>query len=112
MKTLKWLKWTKISFAVFVFCAFLSYLSAFLHIRTWNDLFLGIALVSVAGWMLNPFPVIFSIIGIGHYLCERRDEQMRNSIGERWMLFPAIMLGSVIVFLTGCFLMALLTVGV
>ena len=112
MKTLKYLKRAKTCFVVFVFCGFLSSLAFFLHSRTWNDLFLGVGLFSMAGWFVNPFPMIFSIVGIGHYLPERRDVQMRSTIGKRWMLFPAIIFGSVLVFMSVCCLTVVLTGGV
>ena len=112
MKTQKWLNRAKTSFLVFVFCAFLSMLAFFLHSRTWNEFFLGIGLFSLVGWVINPFPLFFSIIGIFHYLRERRDEQMRSSIGKRWILFPAIILGSVMVYMSGCCLTVVLTGGV
>ncbi len=98
MKTLKYLKRAEISFAVFAFCGFLSALAFFLHSRTFHDLFLSVGLLTMLGWAANPLPVIFSIIGIRHYISERKDAEIREFIGKEWLLLPAIMLGTVLVF--------------
>ena len=112
MKTLKYLKRAKISFAVFVFFGFLSALAFFLHSRTFHDLFLTVGLLTMLGWAVNPLPVIFSILGIRHYLSERQNAEVRESIGRRWLMFPAIMLGSLVFSCLACCLIVALTGGV
>ena len=112
MKTLKWLKRSKISFLLFLggcllMCFYLYYYKITLDNRWW-----GFGMIGMCGWILNPFPLIFAVVGFLRYLSERREAEVRTAVGIQWLYFPGIILGYAVVWYWSCCHFVWLTGGV
>lgn len=76
-----------------------------------NHLFFGIGLYTMLLWAVNPLPLIYTLKGLLQYRTERMDEDSRIIIGNNWLVFPAILLGSVVLYYLSAGIMVVLTGG-
>lgn len=76
-----------------------------------NHLFFGIGLYTMLLWAVNPLSLIYSLKGLLQYRTERMDEDSRIIIGNNWLVFPAILLGSVVLYYLSAGIMVVLTGG-
>ena len=102
MKTQKWLKRTKVSFLVFICCCLLMcfYLLYYKHTKD-NRLALA-GMIGMCGWLLNPTPLIFSVVGFLRYLAERRNAESCALVGNRWLYFLVTILGYIAIWYWTC----------
>ena len=95
MKNENCLRWTIIHFAIFLTFVLLSSLSLLLYRFTLSELGFGFGRILMYGWMLNPLPICFAVIGLGRYLLTRKEKGVRSAVGRRWLIYPVVMIGSV-----------------
>ena len=76
-----------------------------------NDLFFGIGLYGMLLWAVNPFPLFCALKGILQFRSERKNEEDRIIIGRSWLLFPAIISGSNLLYCISGIIMVALTDG-
>ncbi len=74
--------------------------------------FVGVGMLSVYGWMVNPMPILSCILCLTVYLKVRKDPEAKEIIGKRWIwifVLPAI---TTVFWLLGSILFVTFTGGV
>ena len=113
MKTLQALRRAAIWSGVFCFFCVLSTVcfAIYYYFDVSYD-FVGVGMLSVYGWMVNPLALISCIRCLKAYLKERKDSEAREIIGKRWIwifILPAI---TTVLWLAGGVLLVAFTGGV
>ena len=118
IKTIKYLKRTKyLTLLYFLFC-FISIMLFVIHdyqqttFNYFNRKLFGVAALSVYLWMVNPMALIVSVVGLKHYIKERKELEKRILIGKKWVAFVLWSVASVLAWLVSGGLFVVLTGGV
>ena len=111
METLKIHKKAQFHFFVFACACLFSNLGFFLNHIMPRNLYFGIGLYSMLLWAINPLPLIFSLKGLLHYCRERKVADSRTIIGKKWLVFPTVLLGYVLLYFLSAEIMVAFTGG-
>ena len=112
MKTRKALKavliWNCIS------CVFwtLTHICLIIHQHYNTPIFFSIAMLSVYGWMVNPFPILSCFRCLKIYLTERKNPKHKELIGKRWVWVLICPIITTVLWVVGGGLFAVMTGGV
>ncbi len=85
MKTLKELKTVTVWNCIFCFSCIISIICFAVNHYYNTDLLSLIGTLFVYGWMVNPIPLILCIRCFKSYLTERKNEESKQTIGNRWI---------------------------
>ncbi len=85
MKTLKALRVATIRNCIF--CVFWTLTHICLIVTQHHNapIFFDIAMLSVYGWMVNPFPIFSCFRCLKIYLTERKHPEQKQRIGKKWI---------------------------
>lgn len=112
MKTLKYLRKATIFQWVFIGSCVLSSALFLLHAATDVHLFVGLGILAMYGWIINPVGPVGLYFGLKAYLTERTDPDWHRIIGKRWHWFIAWIILDTILFVVAVGIMVAVTGGV
>ena len=89
MKTLKALRISSVFQAVYCFFCVLSSVLFLIYKSTDMDILVGLGVLAMYGWSINPVGPVTLAVGMVLFSGERKDPVQKERIGKKWLWFIA-----------------------